>query len=271
MGANATTTLNSAMASHKRLRIAITIGALAAVLLRILFPALFERIDSVSVALIIVAVIPWLSPIISKIAIPGLIEAELRDLKQEVQETRDEAASASKIALRSQDLALFSGAEAEQGLDTAGRDGSVQSLVALAKNYAAVRGSMPSGPARTAAMDRLFGQMLQEASRLGRNWPGHNEALRSKEAGEQLGAIAYAFAFPEAADVSALIETVENTKQPFVQYWGLRAIQRAVDAGVAYSLRDVERVRTLASAFGSATDRFLIASSISRALEKKLI
>ncbi|RUV32152.1 hypothetical protein [Mesorhizobium sp. M7A.F.Ca.MR.148.00.0.0] len=120
-------------------------------------------------------------------------------------------------------------------------------------------------------MDKLFGQMLQEASRLGRNWPQHNEALRSKEAGEQLGAIAYAFAFPEAVDISGLIEAVEIAKQPFVQYWGLRAIQRAMDVGVAYSVKDAGRLRILASAFQAETDRYLIASSISRALEKKIL
>ncbi|CAN7576956.1 hypothetical protein [Mesorhizobium sp. LjNodule214] len=265
MEPNATTPI---AASHTRLRIAITAGALIAVVLRITFPALFERIDSVSVALIVVAIIPWLSPIVSKISIPGLIETELRELKQEVQEAKDEVASASKIALRSQDIALLSGAE--RGLGATNRDGSVQSLVELAKDYAAVRGNMPSGPARTTAMDKLFGQMLQEAGRLERNWPQHNEALRSKEAGEQLGAIAYAFAFPESVDFSGLIESVEIAKQPFVQYWGLRAIQRAVDVGVEYSVKDVERLRILASAFRSGTDRFLIASSISRALDKKL-
>jgi hypothetical protein len=265
MGPKATRT---AAASHRGLRISITAGALVAIVLRIAFPTLFERIDSISVALILIAAIPWLSPIISKISIPGLIETELRELKQDVREAKDEVASVSKIAFRSQDIALLSGAE--RRFEIANRDGSVQRLVELAKEYAAVRGSMPSGPARTAAMDKLFGQMLQEAGRLEGNWPQHNEALRSKEAGEQLGAIAYAFAFPAAVDFSGLIESVEIARQPFVQYWGLRAIQRAVDVGVGYSLKDAERLRILASAFRPGTDRFLIANSISRALDKQL-
>lgn len=250
--------------TYRGLRITITVIALVAILLRITFPTLFERIDSVSVALIVVAVIPWLSPIVSKISIPGLIETELRELKKEVQEAKDDVASAAKIALRSQDVALLSKIETT---GDAKQSGSSQRLIELGQEYVVIRGSMPSGPARTAAMDNHFGEMLQEARRLGKYWPGHEDALRNADAGRQLSAIAYAFAFPEASNISSLIDVVENAKQSFIQYWGLRTIQRAIDADTPYSIKDKERLIKLKNAFRSGTDRFFIISSIAQALE----
>ncbi|TIY08214.1 MAG: hypothetical protein E5V18_06875 [Mesorhizobium sp.] len=253
--------------SGRQLRVAITIGALVAILLRLVFPTLFERIDFVTVALLVVASIPWLSPFVSKISIPGVIEAELRELKREFQETKEEVASVSEIALRSQDIVLLSGAEATE--DASKQTGSPELLVELAKEYVSIRGSMPSGSLRTSAMDELFGRMLKQASKLGSNWREHIQLLQSGDSGQQLSGIAYAYAFPAATEISALIGAVEDAKQPFVQYWGLRAIQRALEADGPFSVKDVERLQRLPSAFSPGTDRFLMASSIGRSLRQK--
>ncbi|RUV93019.1 hypothetical protein EOA75_15380 [Mesorhizobium sp. M1A.F.Ca.IN.022.07.1.1] len=118
-------------------------------------------------------------------------------------------------------------------------------------------------------MDQLFSEMLQEVGRLGKNWTEHSSALRSADPGQQLGAIAYVFKFPDTSKIGELIDVVENTTQPFVQYWGLRAIQRAVDEGAEYSISDLERLRRVGAIFGSGTDRYLLANSIVRTLDQK--
>ncbi|MER9407369.1 hypothetical protein NKI36_25385 [Mesorhizobium caraganae] len=252
--------------STKTLQIGITISALIAILLRLIFPTLFERIDFVSVALLVVAAIPWVSPLISKISIPGVIEAELRELKREFEETKEEAASASEIALRSQNIALLSTTEVKDGRSSRG---SSAKLVSLAKEYTAVRASMPGNPLRTSRMDELFGKMVKEARNLGPQWKEYAKLLRSDDGGDQLSGIAYAYAFPAEVEVNVLIDTVENSQQRFVQYWGLRAIQRALDADGLFSVKDAERLHSLPSAFSSGTDRFIIASGISRNLRNK--
>jgi hypothetical protein len=251
-----------------RLRWAIPVVAFIFIVLRLISPGLAGRVDFVTVALLVVAAIPWASAYISKISIPGVLEAELRELRQQVQQTQEQAQSASKIAIRSQDTVLFSGAKTDSR--TLQKNHSAEHLADLGKQYVDLRRRMPGGSARTAAMDELFGKMLKEATYLGNDWKEHKTWLRNEDAGQQLSAIAYAYAAPDAADISALIDTVESSKQPFVQYWGLRAIQRSLDADSPFSLKDVERLLHLQAALPAGTDRVLLAGSINRTIKSKL-
>jgi len=242
--------------------------AIVAVILRLVFPALFERIDFIAVALLVIAVVPWIAPYISKISIPGLLEAELRELKEQVQQNKQDVQHASQIVIRSQDKALLSGMES--GPDVPKGKHSADNLAKLGSEYVDVRKRMPSGLARTAAMDEIFGRMLKEAAHLGQDWKAHKTWIRSGDAGQQLSAIAYAYAFPTAIDISALVDAVEESKQPFIQYWGLRTIQRALDADSPFSLKDIERLQRIQAALPAGTDRAFLASSINRTIENKL-
>jgi hypothetical protein len=61
------------------LKVLVTVGAIAVLALRIFLPTL--RIDAVSLGLIGVALLPWLSPLIKSAKLPGGLEIEFQDVK----------------------------------------------------------------------------------------------------------------------------------------------------------------------------------------------
>lgn len=250
------------------LRWILTITAVAAIIVKLFYPPIGDRIDFVTAGLVIVAFIPWASSYISKIAIPGVLEAELRHIKRDVEITKQEAQTASQIARRSQDIVLLHG-DGVAADSTIGQTTEDQ-LSQLGMEYVKCRGEMPGGAIRAAAMDRLFGRMLNVAKIVGPGWEALNAWLQSGDPSKQLPGIAYAYAFSERTDISVMLDVVELSKQPFIQYWGLRAIQRAVDLDVPVNLKDIERLQKIETSLRSGTDRFSLASSINRTIESKL-
>ncbi len=63
----------------RRIKIAITVAAVLALIARVVFPTI--RVDAVSLGLIVVALLPWLSPLIKSIELPGGFKIELQDIK----------------------------------------------------------------------------------------------------------------------------------------------------------------------------------------------
>jgi len=61
----------------------MTVGALVVLLVRTLFPAL--GIDAVSLGLLLLALLPWLSPLIKSAKLPGGFEIEFQDVKDAAQ------------------------------------------------------------------------------------------------------------------------------------------------------------------------------------------
>ncbi|WP_139042401.1 hypothetical protein [Stenotrophomonas geniculata] len=68
--------------------IAITVGALATVVLRALFPDAF-KIDAISLALIVLAVLPWLRSIVKSVEVAGLGKLELQDVERAAKKVED--------------------------------------------------------------------------------------------------------------------------------------------------------------------------------------
>lgn len=64
----------------KGLRFAITVGALLVALAHLLAPSL--KIDFVTVVLLVVAVLPWLAPLVKSVELPGGFKIELQDVKE---------------------------------------------------------------------------------------------------------------------------------------------------------------------------------------------
>ena len=78
------------------LRWLITAMAIIVALIRLLFPKL--EIDAVSLGLIILALVPWLSPIIRTIEIAGIGKIELQEIKDQVDEIKGAVESANQKA-----------------------------------------------------------------------------------------------------------------------------------------------------------------------------
>ena len=82
------------------LRIGVSVVSLALVAIHLIFPAIV--LDGVTLALTLIALLPWLQPIFKTVKLPGGIELTLQDMKQEIQA----AAGAAQSAERKADLAV---------------------------------------------------------------------------------------------------------------------------------------------------------------------
>lgn len=86
----------------KKLRQTVSLGALLIALVHIIWPNL--AIDAVALALIVIAILPWLAPLIKSLELPGGWKVEF----QELQKAASRAESAGLLAEPSEKEAAFS-------------------------------------------------------------------------------------------------------------------------------------------------------------------
>lgn len=79
------------MTAKKKTQIFITSSAILVGIIHVIFPDL--KIDAVLITLIIIAIIPWLEPLIKSVELPGGLKVEFKDLKK----LEDEAKKAGLI------------------------------------------------------------------------------------------------------------------------------------------------------------------------------
>ncbi len=72
-----------------RLKIAISVIALVAITLRVLFPSL--KIDAITLGMLLVAVLPWLSALLESAKFPGGWEIKFRDLQEAAQQVTSDS------------------------------------------------------------------------------------------------------------------------------------------------------------------------------------
>ncbi|WP_329560914.1 hypothetical protein [Kitasatospora sp. NBC_01266] len=205
----------------------VTTAALGIALVHVLRPDL--KIDTITVVLLVVALLPWLGTLIESIEFPGGGKVQYRQLRAETAEARheaDEARQEAGEAVRTALAAVSAQAPAEQV--------TMADLERLAARYTELRQSMPGGSARTAQVDRLFGTMMVVTPRVADF--DLLAALRSTDPGLRLAAYACVFAEPEAAltrSAELLPELVAalTEREPFgsSRYWGARALDAVTD------------------------------------------
>ncbi|MEU0840051.1 hypothetical protein ABZ370_11325 [Streptomyces sp. NPDC005962] len=171
------------------------------------------KIDNVTVALLVIAVVPWLRDLFTSIELPGGLRVEFRDVEQRI-----EAAEAMA------DAALVGGGEGPGETDDPTARDEVRRLAA---EYLSVRESMRAGSARTQRMNGILARLVRTTQRLAD--PPLADWLASPDGGLRLAAYARLYAVPDAAALRALADAVVDEPQPFGQYWGLRALDKAVD------------------------------------------
>lgn len=67
------------MAEARKIQFTITLGSLLLALAHLLWPSL--TIDSITLALIVLAVLPWLTPLLKSLKLPGGLEVEFKELE----------------------------------------------------------------------------------------------------------------------------------------------------------------------------------------------
>jgi len=103
--------------SLKRLRWAVSIGALLLALVHFGWPKL--AVDAVTLTLVVIAILPWLAPLVKSLELPGGWKIEFRDL----QKARSRADSAGLLAAqpsRAEEFSFESVADRDPNLALAG-------------------------------------------------------------------------------------------------------------------------------------------------------
>ncbi len=164
----------------------------------------------------LVAVLPWLAPLLKSIKLPGGLEVELRELRDELDQT--------KGAVKSAAIQAQIGAAALSAPAT----GSRERLLALGEKYERIRDSMSSGSTRTGAMTRLLAEMFKEAASI--QALDVEPLIASTSRGERLAGIAYAHEHPSPERAEPLVKALVGQEDtPFGQYWVLRALRRIAE------------------------------------------
>jgi hypothetical protein len=214
--------IGGAMNSPRRLQYAVTAGALIVVVVHHVYPAFHA--DPFTAAFLLVAVLPWLAPLLKTIKLPGGLEVELRELREELDQTKGAVKSA---AIQAQVGAATLSAAVPEGRQTEGT-GSPEKLLALGEKYERIRDSMPSGSTRTGAMTRVLAEMFKEAASIRDLDVG--PLIASASRGERLAGIAYAHEHPSPERAGTLVGALGGQEDtPFGQYWVLRALRRIAE------------------------------------------
>ncbi|MFP8960702.1 hypothetical protein ACLIYP_09080 [Streptomyces nanhaiensis] len=250
---------------------AVTCAATALALVHVLFPEL--SIDSTAVALLVIALVPWLGDLFHSIELPGGARLEYRRLEERIgaaeeRATRldqqvDGAAATARVA-----LAAANGPDLEDRRGTEDdASWAAGALERLVTEYAQVRERMPSSSLRTARQERIFGEMLKVAPRV----PGFDTdaMLASEKPGERLAALARLYTEPDPAKLEVLLDAAAREELPFLLYWCANTTDRLLSGTAADTdsvpVGLVRRLRTRLAEVPGGSDR---ARSLRRVLRR---
>jgi len=237
------------MNARTRLQVIVTVAALAIVSVHHFWPAFHA--DAFTATFLLVAVLPWLGPLLKSIKLPGGLEVELRELREEIDQTKGAVASAT---IRAQvGAATVSGSRGQSSLVE--EHGTRASLLALGTEYERVRDSSPEGWARTESMSQVLARMFREADSI--RELDIVPLLASTSRGERLAGIAYAHQHPSAEEARPLVTALSKGEDtPFGQYWILRVLRRIAEVSPSAFGEDLRRIlRTYRDSLTSGTDR----------------
>ncbi len=200
------------------MRVIVTVAACTIALAHIVRPAI--NIDAVTSAFLVLALLPWLAPLVKSVELPGGFKVQLQEIKAQAIEAKNAAYSATRQA----EVVLV----AATATDSQQKGGDPDDALAnLAAEYDHIRESEPHGPKRTAAMTGVVGRMIALAPKLKRF--DVLDALRQHHRGKRLAAYAYLYAKPDPSALDALVHAITGIEDnSFSQYWALRSLGAVV-------------------------------------------
>lgn len=211
------------MPNERLLRIVISAIAITIAVVHLLWPHLV--IDAITLGLLVLALLPWLAPLVKSIELSGIGKIELQEIKQQVQEARGAALNAEQQAEYA--VARSAAPSIQASAQNAVAPTPEVRLSTLAHEYEHIRETQKPGSPRTANMAAIVSQMIDLVPHL-QNYPVE-ESLRSTKAGQRLSAYAYLYAKPQVTHLDSLVESVTQIEdRPFGQYWGLQAITKVI-------------------------------------------
>ena len=214
---------SNAVKSSMPARLLVTAVALAAVAAHLMWSNL--KFDGVVVAMLVVALLPWLGSVFESLELPGGWKLQYREMQQQLEKTHAQSQQAIGAAASASQKADFALAASEP---TTGTGTASDKFNELAAKYNLIRASQQSSHARTKTLTQMVGQMAA----LAREMPDYpwQEALSSDDRGRRVAAYAWLYARP-TADASQLLArtlTTGHEDTDFGQYWNLQALQRCL-------------------------------------------
>lgn len=230
-------------------RVLVSALALAVAAIHLTWPRL--KVDGIIVALVVIALLPWLGSVFESLELPGGWKVQYREIRRQLNETQAKTQQATGAAASASRKAEFAVATNEPGSHT----GTAQQLNELVDQYNEIRSSQQSGYPRTTIMTQIVGRMV----RLSRGLPNYDwrDALRSDNQGRRMAGYAWLYARPDPAATELLVQTLttrENTN--FGQYWAIQALQRCLpltDIRTRASL--IQELNTFLAKLPSDSDR----------------
>jgi hypothetical protein len=198
-------------------RLLVTGVALAAAAVHLIWPHL--KLDGIVVALLVVALLPWLGAVFESLELPGGWKVKYREIQRQLDETQaktQKATGAAASASQKAELALATN-EPEKA----------DQLNELISEYNKVRASQPSSDLRTTILTQIVGRMVALSPRLTNyNW---RNALRSDDQGQRIAGYAWLYSKPDPAAAELLVQTLTTHEDAnFGQYWAIQALQRSL-------------------------------------------
>ena len=225
-----------------------------------------EQLDFVALGLVVFAALPWFVANLEEFEIGGF-KAKFRDIREQMENTNERVSETRELI---EDIAI-SGSIVEEShkrselseppsapfQEDNSEEYEINALQTLSREYVSIRDLMSPGSERTAKMTEIFRQLESAARRVGTDQTDVPNWLSNGDAGLQLAAIAWLRSHPDKIKPAGLIDTVDRSNQPFVQYWALRVLSQHVDQrGIAdFAPRDLRRLKELERQLRQGTDR----------------
>lgn len=230
-------------------RLLVTGVALASAAAHLIWPRL--KLDGVIVALLVIALLPWLGAVFESLELPGGWKVQYREIRQQLTEAQVKTLKATGAAASAAQKAELALAANEPG-DHAGK---AEQLNELVDEYNKARTSQQSGYPRTTILTQIAGRMVALSRRLPKyDW---RDALRSDNQGQRMAGYAWLYARPDPAAAELLVSTLTTREDShFGQYWAIQALQRSLplaDAETAGKL--IPELKTFLSRLPTDSDR----------------
>lgn len=236
------------------------------------------RINEWTVALLLVAALPWLMPLIDHLELPGGSKIKLRKAVEQTEAARDEAERGAEQALEQANLASAAAQDAKMRVtelearlkvmeqkeskpgepEAAPESDQAKTIQELARQYNEIREEEGASWSRTSKMTKVV-QALMDATERVSGFDVAAALQNQANGGLRLAGYASLYRAPDPNLLATLVDAaidVETTA--FGQYWALRAIAQVVEAMGATPPDPavVRRLRTWQGRIKSGTDRY---------------
>jgi hypothetical protein len=199
---------------HRWFGIGLTVVALAAAVGHLIWPA--AKIDTSTVVLLVVALLPWLGHLLDSIELPGGWKVKYRSLEQ-----RQDSVELAAAAAGAQATDAASTARAAFGAAQTADPATMDTVRSLVDEYDRLW-ALPRQSTGRGDFDRLFGAMVAVVPRV----PGFDpvQAIGDPADGARLAGYAYLYGRPDPARLAEVVGAAVEERSPVVQYWAIRTV-----------------------------------------------